>query len=314
MRRTAVSVMGIVVVILFLTTNALAISSPNLNEYRPKYGEGTIEYDGYTYLYRDPDSDPNNIEYSVNVSFTRDEVYSMPSETSMKVVSTVYFSVLQAYQKRYGTTYHADSYGIKYYNDAMEEVGTGSSSAEVTVRINTETGEKIQVLTPYGASLLLVGGYFEVIYVYSFIGAPFSLPKMESESDDIFTSFTEWDVGYELGNQYVITEEGMFLNRPVWILEQSSTPEGYAAYSVTIIVDKTTGLFLKQEIIAEYQDGSQYRFKGVATDLGDVLPEPASTGNSLLVVAGIGGLGGVIVIVLLVWWMKSRQKETWQFG
>ena len=268
--------------------------------------DGTLTYTGWTYYHTPAVVDPYDIEISTNISRTQTTEITSLSDTVVQFEATIHMSAESIYQKRLGIYYYPESYGIRFFDEEFNLLGSDDTSFDVVSQVNKETGIRTLLQVPYGASWFVFTSFFDDPLAYEWVGSfPMPFGEVGKESGLFMHNASEWEIGTIVRENTTVTGESTYDGFETWIVQPRENLEGYDTFSVQMEFEKNSGLFLREDWDIGNTNSFTMKFHMRATDFADVIIIPVSPLVPIVMVVGAGGVIAIVVIAAVVF-MKRR--------
>jgi hypothetical protein len=295
------------------TIASIAFDSPSHSSAqttRTILGNGTVEYEGTHYIFTPSTSNPYGIETEVNMTISEETQITWLSDTIVSLQIEMDYSMISTYQELEGTRYYPESYGLRFYGEEDDLLGTGNPPYTLTRQVNSLTGKYTLAQNPYGASYFVYAAYFDEAFLYEWVSSfPTPFTGVGDQSGVFLANATTLEVGDEPVDNYTISGYGEYMGYETLILQPSESAEGFTVHSDINHFERETGLFLTQTTHIETEDFA-FKYRLSTTDFNHMivtitdLPDASPALDPILIL--VGGGGAIAVVILLV---ILRQKR-----
>ncbi|MFX1603935.1 MAG: hypothetical protein ACFFCK_10660 [Promethearchaeota archaeon] len=241
--------------------------------------------------------------FALNVSIEETIAVTSISDTIVQFDYDLEYAVEEAYQIVSGSKYNATSYGLRFYDDEMQLVGTGESSFEMLRQVRKGTGERILSQVPYGASFVEMAAYFDepTCFEYTAISPAWQLEAVGSVTTVYLANSSTAGIGVSAHPEFNISGDGEYQGYETWVAQANETPPAVSAFSHQIQFEKNSGLRLKEDMFVSVTGEFSVEYHMRATQFADLISSsPTDSDGFALIIMAAGSAVGIGIIAVAV--------------
>ena len=237
--------------------------------------DGTISYAGWEYFRAENDNDPYDIEWAMNITVLTEIDIESRSDSIVEFYKQYTHVVEESYQKRTSIVYSPATYGLRFYDDDWNLLGTKNESLtyELTRQVEKDTGKRTLALNPFGSTIVALAAYYDNPMVYGYTLNYWYNGEPGSYSNVFMPNASVWEIGDEAFTNMTVSAEGTFQGYETWNVQYNQVPPGYSEFYDSTEYEKTSGLVVKVEFRGVMPNEFYWEMKERAIDLGDVIDD-----------------------------------------
>lgn len=199
----------------------------------------------------------------------------IPIKVGLFTSARVKLVVEESYQKRTSIVYSPATYGLRFYDDDWNLLGTKNESLtyELTRQVEKDTGKRTLALNPFGSTIVALAAYYDNPMVYGYTLNYWYNGEPGSYSNVFMPNASVWEIGNEAFPNWTVSAEGTFQGYETWNVQYNQVPPGYSEFYDSTEYEKTSGLVVKDEFRGVMPNEFYWEMKERATDLGDVIDD-----------------------------------------
>jgi hypothetical protein len=240
--------------------------------------------------------------FAINVSIKETITIRSISDTIVQFDYQLEYVVEEAFQIVSGSKYNATSFGLRFYDEEMELLGTGESSFEMIRQVKKSTGERTMSQVPYGASFVTMAAYFNqpTCFEWTAVSPDWQLEGAGTATNVFLANSSTAGIGVSAYSDFTISSDGEYQGYETWIAQANETPPALSAFSHQIQFEKNSGLRLKEDMFTSVTGEFAVEYHLRATQFADVITNlPTDTDEYGLIILAAGTVVGVAVIAIV---------------